>query len=99
MLFVVKAKDEAKKMIPAVIHIDGTSRVQTVSKESNPRYYQLLRAFEKVKGVPVLLNTSFNVNKEHIVNSPTDAIRCFYSTGIDYLVVGNYLISKNGQLP
>ena len=99
MLFVVKAKDEAKKMIPAVIHIDGTSRVQTVSKESNPRYYQLLRAFEKVKGVPVLLNTSFNVNKEPIVNSPTDAIRCFYSTGIDYLVVGNYLISKNGQLP
>jgi carbamoyltransferase len=95
MLFVVKAKDTAREKIPAVIHINGTSRVQTVSREVNPRYYSLLRAFEKLKGVPVLLNTSFNVNKEPIVNSPADAIKCFYSTGIDYLVMGNYLVSKN----
>ncbi len=95
MLFAVKAKDIAKKKIPAVIHIDGTSRVQTVNKEANPRYYSLLKAFEKVKGVPVLLNTSFNADKEPIVNSPADAIRCFYSMGVDYLVAGNYLISKS----
>lgn len=94
MLFVIKAKDIAKQKIPAVVHIDGTSRVQTVSKDVNPFYHRLLRAFEAIKGVPVLLNTSFNVDKEPIVNSPKDAIRCFYSTGIDYLVMGNYLISK-----
>lgn len=94
MLFVVKAKDLAKQKIPAVVHIDGTSRVQTVSKDVNPFYYKLLRAFEAIKGVPVLLNTSFNIDKEPIVNSPKDAIRCFYSTGIDYLVMGNYLLSK-----
>ncbi|KPK42623.1 MAG: hypothetical protein AMJ78_01735, partial [Omnitrophica WOR_2 bacterium SM23_29] len=94
MLFVIKAKDIAKQKIPAVVHIDGTSRVQTVSKDVNPLYHQLLRAFEAIKGVPVLLNTSFNVDKEPMVNSPKDAIRCFYSTGIDYLVMGNYLISK-----
>lgn len=94
MLFVVKAKDNARSKIPAVVHIDGTSRVQTVSEEANPCYYRLLRAFEKIKGVPVLLNTSFNVNREPIVNSPEDAVRCFYSTGLDYLVMGNYLVSK-----
>lgn len=94
MLFVVKAKDLAKQKIPAVVHIDGTSRVQTVSKDVNPLYYKLLRAFEAIKGVPILLNTSFNIDKEPIVNSPKDAIRCFYSTGIDYLVMGNYLLSK-----
>ena len=94
MLFVVKAKDIAKKKIPAVVHVDGTSRVQTVSRDINPRYYQLLKAFEKIKAVPVLLNTSFNVNNDPIVNSPQDAIRCFYSTGIDYLVIGNYLLAK-----
>lgn len=94
MLFVVKANSYAKKKIPAVIHVDGTSRVQTVRRKVNSQYYDLLRAFEKIKGVPVLLNTSFNVDKEPIVNSPEDALRCFFSTGIDYLVMGNYLIGK-----
>lgn len=98
MLFAVKVKDSAKEKIPAVVHINGTSRIQTVSKEVSPLYYQLLRAFEKIKGVPVLLNTSFNINKEPIVNSPVDAIRCFYSTGIDYLVIGNYLVSKDRSI-
>lgn len=94
MLFVVKVKETAKPKIPSVVHIDGTSRVQTVSREVNPTYYRLLKAFEAIRGVPILLNTSFNVNREPIVNSPEDAIRCFYSTGIDYLAMGNCLISK-----
>lgn len=96
MLFVVKTKDIAKEKIPAVVHIDKTSRVQTVERSANPRFYDLLRAFEAIKGVPVLLNTSFNVNKEPIVNSPADAIRCFYSAGLDYVAIGDYLVSKNG---
>jgi len=96
MLFVVQVKEAAKKKIPAVVHVNATSRVHTVSKEVNPLYYKLLREFEKIKGVPVLLNTSFNINREPIVNSPTDAIKCFYSTGIDCLVIGNYVVIKNG---
>jgi len=94
MLFVVNVNNAAKQEIPSVVHVNGTSRVQTVEKESNPRFYELLRAFEKIKGVPVLLNTSFNVNQEPMVNSPVDAIRCFFGTGLDYLVMGNYLVKK-----
>ncbi|MFC1631072.1 carbamoyltransferase [Candidatus Omnitrophota bacterium] len=97
MLFAVRAKENAKEKIPAVVHVDQTSRLQTVSKQANPRYHQLLKAFEKIKGVPVLLNTSFNVNNEPIANSPEEAIRCFYSTGIDHLVIGNYLVSKQPE--
>lgn len=94
MLFVVPAKKEARDKIPAVVHVDGTSRVHTVDKDANPLYYDLLRKFECLKGVPVLLNTSFNVNKEPIVNNPYDALRCFFSTGLDYLVMGHFLIGK-----
>lgn len=97
MLFVVNTTELAKKSIPAVVHIDGTSRVQTVTRQANPLYYSLLKEFEAIKGVPVLLNTSFNVNREPIVNSPADAVRCFYSTGIDYLVMGNYVLSKKRE--
>lgn len=97
MLFVVKTKEGARAKIPAVVHVNGTSRVQTVAERTNPRYYALLRAFQRLKGVPVLLNTSFNVNREPIVNAPADALRCFFSTGIDYLVMGDYLVSKNGS--
>lgn len=99
MLFAVQVKDVAKEKIPAVVHINATSRVHTVSSDVNPRYYRLLREFERIKGVPVLLNTSFNINQEPIVNSPMDALRCFYSTGIDYLVIGNFLVGKQGMIP
>ncbi len=85
-------------MIPAVTHVDGTARLQTVHQETNPRYHQLLKEFEKISGVPVLLNTSFNVMGEPIVESPNDAIRCFFTTGLDYLVLGNYIINKQPQL-
>ena len=81
-------------MLPAITHVDGTARLQTVHPDTNPRYYRLLKAFEKLSGVPVLLNTSFNVMGEPIVESPIDAIHCFFSTGLDYLVFGYHLLGK-----
>ncbi len=68
--------------------------VQTVSRDVNPRYYRLIKAFQKRRGVPMVLNTSFNVMGEPIVNTPADAVRCFYSTGMDALVIGDYVITK-----
>ena len=94
MLFVVPVLDAVKEKIPSVVHVDGTARPQTVNKKDNPLFHELLKNFEKIKGVPVLLNTSFNINKEPIVNSPRDALRCFFSTGLDCLVMGNFLIDK-----
>ena len=94
MLYVVPVLEEAKQKIPAVVHIDGTARPQTVKKKQNPIFYELLEKFHKEKGVPLLLNTSFNVNKEPNVHSPYDALRCFFSTGLDYLIIGNYLVKK-----
>lgn len=87
-------KEEKRKIIPAVTHADGTGRLQTVSKESNPRYYKLISEFGKRTGVPIILNTSFNLNGEPIVCSPKDAIRTFYSCGLDMLVIGNYVVKK-----
>jgi carbamoyltransferase len=74
--------------------VDGTARVQTVSADVQPRYHRLLREFEKRRGVPIVLNTSFNVMGEPIVNSPADAIRCFRGTGIDALVLGDHVVVK-----
>src|ERR1700731_3578528 len=87
MLFVVPVWEEKQRLIPAVTHIDGTARVQTVSMGDNPRFHSLISAFERKTGVPVLLNTSFNVNGEPIVSTPADAIRCFLGTQIDLLVL------------
>jgi carbamoyltransferase len=81
--------------IPAVTHTDNTARVQTVSRDSNPRYWRLIKEFERQAGVPVLLNTSFNLRGEPIVCTPKDAIRTFYSSGLDFLVLGDYLIAKD----
>jgi len=81
-------------VIPAVTHVDGTARLQTVHRETNPRYHTLLKEFERRSGVPVLLNTSFNVMGEPIVESPLDAVRCFFTTGLDYLVLGNCILGK-----
>ena len=94
MILAFEATDEARRTAPAVVHVDGTVRPQTVDAESNPRYYQLLRAFESRTGVPVLLNTSFNVKGEAIVCSPRDALRTFWSTGIDALAIGSFVIEK-----
>lgn len=80
--------------IPAIVHVDGTARVQTVSRESNERLYDLLKAFDKLTGVPVLINTSFNVKGEPIVEKPRDAMECFLTTGIDCLVMHERIITK-----
>ncbi|BCA54396.1 carbamoyltransferase [Nitrospira sp. KM1] len=92
MAFTAPVLAAAKGSIPAVLHVDGTARVQTVD-ESNPRYRALLEAFDRRTGVPVLLNTSFNVN-EPIVCTPADAVRCFLRTDVDWLVMGNLLASR-----
>jgi carbamoyltransferase len=94
MLFVYPVKPAMRDKIPAVTHVDGTARVQTVSKATHPQYYALIEAFERRRGVPMVLNTSFNVMGEPIVNSPADAIRCFYSTGMDALAIGDFVVRK-----
>jgi carbamoyltransferase len=94
MLFCPQVKADKKNVIPAVTHIDGTARVQTVSKSGNALFYGLLQEFGKLSGVPVLVNTSFNVKGEPIVCTPEDALKCFQGTDIDFLVIGNFIVSK-----
>jgi len=86
---------EKRAVIPAVTHADNSARVQTVRRDINPRYWELINEFEKLTGVPVLLNTSFNLRGEPIVCTPKDAIRTFYSSGLDFLVMGSYVIAKD----
>ena len=83
-----------KKKIPAVTHVDGTARVQTVFRDTNLKFYKLIDEFYQLTGVPVLVNTSFNLNGEPIVENPSDAIRTFYTCGLDVLVLGDYIIEK-----
>jgi carbamoyltransferase len=94
MLVAKRVRPEWKEKIPAVVHVDGTARVQTVRQETNECLYRLLQEFDALTGVPVLLNTSFNLKGEPIVETPRDAIQCFLSTGIDYLVLHDMLIAK-----
>lgn len=93
MQFTVRVKASAKGLIPAVTHVDGTARVQTVTREANPRFHALLTAFDHLTGVPVLLNTSFNV-QEPIVCTPEDAVRCFLRTQVEWLVLGTLLVGR-----
>jgi carbamoyltransferase len=86
-----------KSDIPAVTHIDYSARIQTVSAETNPNYYALIKRFEELTGCPVIVNTSFNVRGEPIVCTPADAYTCFMRTHIDYLVLGPYLLDKAAQ--
>src|SRR5687768_13891772 len=83
--------------LPAITHIDYSARIQTVTEDTNPRYYRLIKAFEKRTGCAVLINTSFNVRGEPIVCTPEDAYRCFMRTHIDILVLGPYVLEKAGQ--
>jgi carbamoyltransferase len=83
--------------VPAITHVDDSARIQTVSREANPRYWALLRAFEALTGCAVLVNTSFNVRGEPIVCTPEDAYRCFMRTEMDYLVLGPFLLDKRAQ--
>lgn len=97
MTFVVKVKKEYQELLGAITHVDGTARIQTVNKPSNPKYWNLINEFSKLSGVPILLNTSFNNNVEPIVNTAEDAIVCFLTTGLDCLVIGNYIITKKND--
>jgi carbamoyltransferase len=99
MLFLAKAKAIAGENAPAVVHVDGTCRVQTVSFGQNPLYWRLLSKFKEITGVPVLLNTSFNVNGEPIVNTPQEALRCFSSSNLDVLYIGNFRVTKVRAAP
>jgi carbamoyltransferase len=94
MLKVCPVKDEMQALIPAITHVDGSARLQTVRKETHPLYHQVISELGKRTGIPVVLNTSFNVQGEPLVESPRDALRCFYSTGLDALCIGNYLLEK-----
>jgi len=86
-----------RSTIPAITHIDFSARIQTVHEQTNPKYHQLISAFKKLTGCPVIINTSFNVRGEPIVNTPEDAYRCFMRTEMDYLVIGNYVFVKKEQ--
>jgi len=88
------ATEEAKKRIPAVVHVDGSCRVQSVTRETNPRYYDMLTEFERLAGVGVCMNTSFNLKNDAIVESPKDALQTFFTSGLDVLLIGDYLVSK-----
>ncbi|HEY0038275.1 MAG TPA: carbamoyltransferase C-terminal domain-containing protein [Longimicrobium sp.] len=94
MTFALRVRPEARPLLGAITHVDGTARVQTVSRADNPRYWELLGAFERLTGVPMLLNTSFNNHAEPIVDSVSEAVACFLTTGLDALVVGDYLVRK-----
>ena len=95
MLISCNIKRDKIKTIPAVVHIDETCRVQTVKKDINERFYNLLKEFHKMTDIPVLLNTSFNVKGQPIVNTPDEAIETFKSTNIDVLAIGDFILSKN----
>jgi carbamoyltransferase len=96
-LFGIEKLNLKRSELPAITHVDYSARVQTVHKETNPRYYALLKAFETRTGCGVLVNTSFNVRGEPIVCSPSDAYRCFMRTEMDYLVIENYILAKTDQ--
>jgi len=94
MLYVVPVREEKKEVVPAITHVDGTARLQTVFREQNPRYYSLIEAFQGATGVPVLLNTSFNLKGEPIVTTPANAYNTFSKSEMDCLVLENFLVEK-----
>jgi carbamoyltransferase len=94
MTQVYPVREEKQATIPAVTHVDGTARVQTVSQSTHPLYWNLIHAFYQLTGVPVVLNTSFNVKGQPIVNTPLEAVDTFLNTGMDALVCGSYLVLK-----
>jgi carbamoyltransferase len=94
MILTAQVRPEKRKVIPSVTHVDGSARPQTVEKEINPLFWRLIDEFGKRTGVPVVMNTSFNLRGEAIVHTPTDALRSFFSSGMDALVIGSFLVEK-----
>ena len=95
MLKVCNVLESKRDEIPAVTHVDGSARLQTVTETSHPRYHRLIKTFGRRTGIPVVLNTSFNIQGEPLVESPRDAIRCYFSTGLDALAIGDFLLVKD----
>ena len=96
-LFGIDKLNIKRSEIPAVTHVDYSARIQTVTKDTNKRYYDLISKFKEKTGCPIIVNTSFNVRGEPIVNTPTDAFNCFMGTELDYLVIGNCILDKKKQ--
>ena len=98
-LFGIEKLNIKRSILPAITHVDYSARIQTVHKETNPRYYKLLKKFKEITSCPVLVNTSFNVRGEPIVCSIEDAFRCFMGTNLDVLVCENFVLYKEKQNP
>ncbi|HBE43950.1 MAG TPA: carbamoyl transferase [Deltaproteobacteria bacterium] len=96
MLLVAEVRRDKRSIVPAITHVDGTARVQTVTKEDNGKFYDLIQEFYKITGVPLVLNTSFNIAGEPIVETPEDALKCFMSTEMDYLIIEDFFIDAKG---
>lgn len=97
MLKVCQVRADKQALMPAITHVDGSARLQTVRSDTNPLYHRLITSLGNKTGVPVVLNTSFNIQGEPVVESPRDAIRCFYSTGLDYLSMGSFVVKKGSR--
>ena len=96
-LFGIDKLNIPKSQVPAITHVDYSARVQTVHKETNSKYYNLIKKFDEITNCPILVNTSFNIRGEPIVCSPNDAFKCFMGTDLDILVVGNKIMHKSKQ--
>ena len=96
-LFGIEKLNIKRSEIPAVTHVDYSARIQTVNKDTNPKYHKLISEFNKKTGCPIVVNTSFNVRGEPIVHSPEDAFKCFMGTEIDVLAIGNCFLKKEKQ--
>ena len=96
-LFGINKLNVKRSELPSVTHVDYSARIQTVHRETNPRFYELINRFKLITGCPVLINTSFNVRGEPIVCTPRDAFRCFMGTNLDVLTIGNFILRKEDQ--
>jgi carbamoyltransferase len=94
MILAFKATEKGKKALSQTLHIDYTGRVQSVTKQSNEKYYNLKKAFAKITNIPALLNTSFNDAEEPLVNTPRQALKTFFGSGMDMLAIGDYIVKK-----
>jgi carbamoyltransferase len=95
MTITLNCTDVMKRNCPAVVHVDGTARPQIIDKDTNTSYYKLLNEYRKITGIPSMINTSFNMHEEPIVCSPTDALKAFKASGLDYLAIGNFLLKSD----
>jgi carbamoyltransferase len=94
MTLTFDVQPEMRSRIASITHVDGTARIQTVDRQTNPRFHRLISEFDRITGIPMVINTSFNVKGQPIVCTPRDAVSTFYMTGMDHLILGDYVLSK-----